>query len=142
MNIVIYRQTKILLRESRTVETTRDEGTRVSNDSVTANNQHSTVVTPMSIHVGRKKLGQLEMEATQTLIMGVTSLCVMPCLNVVFIATFFACRFVFDPLECSNLNGMGYLIKEISLTPAVYGPVIFLVRNKELRAALTCQIIR
>nr|CAH0103950.1 unnamed protein product [Daphnia galeata] len=126
MNIVIYRQTKILLRESRTVETTRDEGTRVSNDSVTANNQHSTVVTPMSIHVGRKKLGQLEMEATQTLIMGVTSLCVMPCLSFVFMATFFACRLVFGQLECSNLNGIGYLIKEISLTPAVYGPIIFL----------------
>jgi dopamine receptor D1 len=128
MNIIIYRQTKILLRESRTVETTRDDG-------VTANNQHSTVVSPMSIHVGRKKLDQLEMEATRTLIMGVTSLCVMPCLNVVFSATFFACRLVFGQLECSNLNGVGFFIKEISLTPAVYGPVIFLVRNKELRAA-------
>ena len=142
MNIVIYRQTKILLRESRTVETKRDEGAGVSSDSVTANNQHSTVVTPMSVHVGKKKLGQMEMEATRTLVIGVASLCVMPCLNVIFMATFFACRLVFDQLECSNLNGMGYLIKEISLTPAVYGPVIFLVRNKELRAALTCQIIR
>ncbi len=127
MNIVVYRQTKILLRESRTVEATPD-------DSVVANN-HSTVVSPMSIHVGKKKLGQMEMEATRTLIMGVTSLCVMPCLNVVFSATFFACRLVFGQLECSNLNGIGFLIKEISLTPAVYGPVIFLVRNKELRAA-------
>jgi hypothetical protein len=142
MNIVIYRQTKILLRESRTVGTTRDERTRVSNDSVTANNQHSTVVSPMSIHVGRKKLGQLEMEATQTLIISMTSLCVMPCLNFVFMATFFACRLVFGQLECSNLNGMGYFIKEISLIPAIYGPIIFLVRNKELRAAWTCQIIR
>jgi dopamine receptor D1 len=111
------------------VETTRDDG-------VTANN-HSTVVSPMSIHVGRKKLDQLEMEATRTLIMGVTSLCVMPCLNVVFSATFFACRLVFGQLECSNLNGIGFLIKEISLTPAVYGygPIIFHVRNKELREA-------
>ena len=146
MNIVVYRQTKILLRESRTVETTRDEGTRVSNDSDNANN-HSTVVSPMSIHVGKKKLGQLEMEATRTLIMGVTSLCVMPFLNIIFIATFFVCRLVFEQLhtwqlQCSNLNGMGYLIIEISLTPAVYGPVIFLVRYKELRSTWACQIIR
>jgi dopamine receptor D1 len=141
MNIIIHRLTKILLRESRIVEATRDQ-VGVSSDIVTANNQHSTVVSPMSIHVGRKKLGQLEMEATQTLVIGVTSLCVMPCLSFVFMATFFACRLVFGHLECSNLNGIGFLIKEISLTPAVYGPIIFLVRNKELRAALTCQIIR
>jgi hypothetical protein len=96
----------------------------------------------MSIHVGRKKLGQLEMEATQTLVISMTSLCVMPFLNFVFMATFFACRLIFDQLECSNLNGIGFLIKEISLTPAVYGPIIFLVRNKELRSALTFQIIR
>ena len=103
MNIVVYRQTKILLRESRTVETTRDEGTRVSNDSDNANKQHLTVVSPMSIHVGRKKLGQLEMEASQTLIIGVTSLCVMPCLNIIFIATFFVCRLVFEQLHtCST----------------------------------------
>ena len=141
MNIIIHRLTKILLRESRIVEATRDQ-VGASNDIVTANNQRSTVVSPMSIHVGRKKLGQLEMEATQTLVIGVASLCVMPFLNFVFMATFFACRLVFGQLECSNLNGIGYLIKEISLTPAVYGPIIFLVRNKELRSALTCQIIR
>nr|CAH0103946.1 unnamed protein product [Daphnia galeata] len=131
MNIVIYRQTKILLRKSRIVEA-------IPADCVVANNQSNNVVTPMSIHLGRKKLDQLEMEATRTLIMGVTSLCVMPCLNVIFMTTFFACRLVFGQLGCSNLNGLGFLIKEISLTPAVYGPLIFLVRNKELRAAWAC----
>jgi hypothetical protein len=135
MNIVIYRQTRILLRQSRIAEAT-------PTDRVVAINQSNNVVRSMSIHVGRKKVGQLEMEATRTLIISMTSLCVMPFLNVVFMATFFACRLVFGQLECSNLNGMGYFIKEISLTPAVYGPVIFLVRNKELRSALTCQIIR
>ena len=82
MNIVIYRQTKILLRESRIVEATPE-------NSVVANNPSSTVVTPMFIQVGRKKLGRLEMEATRTLIMGVTSLCVMPFLNIVLIGAFF-----------------------------------------------------
>nr|CAH0102017.1 unnamed protein product [Daphnia galeata] len=131
MNIVIYRQTKILLRESRTVKATPA-------DNVVAINQSNNVVRSMSIHVGRKKLGQLEMEATQTLVIGVASLCVMPCLNVIFMATFFACRLFFGQLECSNLNVMGFLIKEIALTPAVYGPLIFLVRNKELRSAWAC----
>jgi dopamine receptor D1 len=83
-NIVIYRQAKILLRESRIAEATPA-------DNVVANNQSSTVVTPMFIHGERKKLGEMEMEATQTLIVAMTSLCVMPCLNVIFSASFLSC---------------------------------------------------
>jgi hypothetical protein len=135
MNIVIYRQTKILLRESRTVEATPDV-------SVVANNPSSTVVTPMSIHVGRNKLGQLEIEATRTLVISMTSLCIMPCLNVVFIAIFFACRLIFGQSACSNFNEMLPYVKDMCLIPAIYCPIIFLVRNKELRAAWKCQIMR
>ena len=135
MNIVIYRQTKILLRESRTVEATPDV-------SVVANNPSSTVVTPMSIHVGRNKLGQLEIEATRTLVISMTSLCIMPCLNVVFIAIFFACRLIFGQSACSNFNEMLPYVKDMCLIPAIYCPIIFLVRNKELRAAWKCQITR
>ena len=135
MNIVIYRQTKILLRESRTVEATPD-------NSVVANNQSSTVVTSMSIHVGRMKICQLEMEATRTLIIGMISLCIMPCLNIVFIAIFFACRLIFGQSVCINFNEILPFIKDMSLIPAIYCPIIFLVRNKELRAVWACQIIR
>jgi hypothetical protein len=131
MNIVIYRQTKILLRESRTVEATPD-------NSVVANTQISIVVTSMAVHVGRNKLGQLEMEATWTLIMGVTSLCVMPCLNVLLIASFLSCRLIFGQSTCNNFNEMWPFVKDICLIPAIYGPIIFLVRNKELRAAWAC----
>jgi hypothetical protein len=131
MNIVIYRQTKILLRESRTVEATPD-------NSVVANTQISTVVTSMAVHVGRNKLGQLEMEATWTLIMGVTSLCVMPCLNVLLIASFLSCRLIYGQSACDNFNEMWPFVKDICLIPAIYGPIIFLVRNKDLRAAWTC----
>nr|CAH0106847.1 unnamed protein product [Daphnia galeata] len=137
LNIVIYRQTKILLRESRMVEATPSD-----NSSVVANpSQFSSAVTPMAIHVGRKKLGQLEIEATRTLIIGMTSLCIMPCLNVVFVATFFACRLVFghQSAACnSNFSEMWPFVKDMCLIPAIYGPIIFLLRNKELRAAWSC----
>nr|CAH0102016.1 unnamed protein product [Daphnia galeata] len=132
MNIVVYRQTKILLHESRFVEA-------APADNVVANTQFSNEVTPVVIiHVDRMKIGQQEMEATQTLIIGMTSLCVMPCLIVIFIATFFACRLVFGQLACGNFNEMLPFVKDLCLIPAIYGPIIFLVRNKELRAAWTC----
>jgi dopamine receptor D1 len=136
MNIVIYRQTKILLRESRTVEATPSD-----DSSVVAITQFSSAVTSsMAIHVGRKKLCEMEMEATRTLIIGMTSLCIMPCLNVVFVATFFACRLVFrQSAACSsNFNEMWPFVEDTCLIPAIYGPIIFLVRNKELRAAWAC----
>ena len=63
MNIVLYRQAKILLRESRIVEATPA-------DSVVAITQ--SVVTPIFIHVEKKKLDEMEMEATQTLIVAMT----------------------------------------------------------------------
>jgi hypothetical protein len=140
LNIIIYRQTKIILRP-RTLELTPDERV-LSSDSVTATH-HATVETPMSIHVGRKKLGQMEMEATRTLIIGVASLCVLPCLALVFLATFFTCRLIFGHFACSDFYGIGTYIRDISLTPALYGPIIFLVRNKELRVAwASCLFIR
>jgi dopamine receptor D1 len=131
LNIVIYRQTKILLRESRMVEATPD-------DSLSVVQQFSSTVTPMAIHVGRKKLSEMEIEATRTLIIGMTSLCIMPCLNVIFVATFFACRLVFGQSACSNFSEMWPFAKDMCLFPAIYGPVIFLVRNKELRSVWTC----
>ena len=127
MNMVIYRQTKILLRESRTVEAATD-------NSVVTNNQTSTVVTSMAVHVGRNKLGQLEIEATWTLIMGVTSLCVMPCLNILLIASFLYSRLIFGQSACNNFNGMWPFLKEISLTPAIYGlRALCNKRNKKWR---------
>ena len=131
LNIIIYRQTKILLHESRFVEA-------APADNVVADTQFSNVVTSMSIHVGRNKLGQLEMEATRTLIIGITSVGILTCLNVVFIATFFSCPHVFGELVCCKLNGMWPYVKEITMIPAIYGPIIFLVRNKDLRAEWAC----
>ncbi|EFX73286.1 hypothetical protein DAPPUDRAFT_325486 [Daphnia pulex] len=139
LNIIIYRQTKILLRESRTLQTTQDERD-LSSGSANVNNQ-STAVPSMCIHADREKLVEMEMEASRTLVMGVASLCVMPCLALIFIASYFACRLVCGQLECSSLVKIVPLIKELSLSPAVYCPIIFLVRNKELREECACKTV-
>ena len=128
LNVIIYRQTKTLLRESRTLQATRDERDP-SNESANVNND-ATVVTPMRIHADRDKLSEMEMEATRTLVIGVASLCVMPCLAIIFITSYFSCRLVCGQLECSHFVRIIAFIKESGLSPAVYGPIIFLVRNK------------
>jgi hypothetical protein len=133
LNVIIYRQTKALLRESRTLPATQDERDP-SNESPNVNND-ATAVTPMRIHADRDKLSEMELKATRTLVIGVASLCVMPCIALIFIASYFACRLVSGKLACSHFTGLGPFMIDISLTPAVYGPIIFLVRNRELRAA-------
>jgi len=117
LNIIIYRQTKTLLRETRILQAEREESF-VSSDNVYANNQ-CAVVTPMRIHIDRGNLSDVEMEATRTLVIGVASFCVMPCLALVFLATYFACRLVIGQLACNHLTGVGPFIKDLSLTPAV-----------------------
>ena len=125
LNIIIHRKTKTLLRESRTLKATKDDRD-VSNDDI--------AVTPMSIHADREKVGEMEMEAARTLMIGLASLCAMPCLALIFNATSFACRLIYGQLACAKLLNIIPFIKEFSLTPAIYGPVIFLARNKELSA--------
>jgi hypothetical protein len=134
LNIIIYRQTKTFLRDSRTLQATQNERDLIGRRA-NANNQ-STIITPMCIHTHREKLNHMEMEATRTLVIGVASLCVMPCLALIFIASYLSCEFFLGQSSCSRFTTrMDPFVKELSLTPAIYGPIIFLVRNKEFNAA-------
>jgi hypothetical protein len=100
---------------------------------------HSTHIKSMSIHVDKRKLSQIELEATRTLITGVTSLMVTALPPTVFVSIFLGCQFFFGA-ECSNLNWLSPYMIELGLIHAVYNPLIFIARNKELRTALTCQM--
>jgi dopamine receptor D1 len=164
-NFIVYRQTKDLLAESRrltlvssNVVTENDEdvewielGTigndsrinhRASSASGSLTTDHSTQIrTIMSIHVNKKKLSRIELEATRTLITGVTSLVVMALPPTIFVSIFLGCKLFFEA-ECSSLNWLSPYMIELGLIHAVYNPLIFIVRNKELRSmrtALTCQ---
>lgn len=176
LNFVVYRQTKTLLRQCRTLNPPPDDGgssmsrdhvavhgnpfesielapiennesrcgVRASTSSATTDNNNSSSVNiirrPMSIHVDRRRLGQIEMESTLTLIFGVTSLVVIVCPYVIFILLFSLCRIV-SQSECSNLNWLSPYLIEMGLINAVYSPLIFLMRNRELlKALVSCQM--
>jgi hypothetical protein len=77
----------------------------------------------------------MEMEATRTLVIGVTSLVLTVFPPVIFFFTFFACRLI-DRFDCNNLTVVAPYIRELGLIHAVYIPLIFLMRNKELRMSI------
>jgi hypothetical protein len=79
----------------------------------------------------------MEVEATCTLIIGVTSLFVTVCPMFILLLTIIVCQLVYDTeLECSNLTWLMTYFKELGSIHAVYSPLIFIMRNKELRVAL------
>jgi hypothetical protein len=180
LNIIVYRQTKVLFGESRKLTnptnemsriTTRNHGRMDNNDemvgqdlaivdgdnvliessqldtsgneilnvrpSVSSPANERTSVRAMSIHVDRGKLSQMEMEATRTLVIGVTSLVLTVFPPVIFFFTFFVCRLIdIDRFDCNNLTVVAPYIRELGLIHAVYIPLIFLMRNKELRMSI------
>jgi hypothetical protein len=100
-------------------------------------NNRATSVRVMSIHVDRGKLSQMEIEATGSLVIGVSSLVVTVLPPVIFVLTFFSCRLIASQFDCNNLTVVTPYLREFGLIHAVYNPLIFLKRNKELRLAIS-----
>lgn len=105
-------------------------------------NDRATIssVRVMSIHVDRGKLSQMEMEATRSLVIGVTSLVLTVFPPVIFVFTYFGCRLVTGQFDCNNLTVVAPYLRELGLIHAVYNPLIFLMRNKELRLSISIQV--
>jgi hypothetical protein len=148
LNFTVYRKTRILLGECRTLEIRNSGGIdgRVDGENIVdelgsfetpvgINNQR-----PMSIHVDKETLSQMEIEATRTLIFGVTSLVVTVCPIIILLLTFLVCRII-GQIDCSYFIWLATYFKELGLVHAIYNPLIFLTRNKELRSALTTRLI-
>ncbi|KAK4029976.1 hypothetical protein OUZ56_022932 [Daphnia magna] len=126
------KQTKKHLNEAKTV---RLGASATFTDNSIVNIDHS-VSEPMSVHISKKRLNQMELEANLTLVISVGSLCITPLLGIGFVASYLACEFIYGESECSGFTLVGPYVRDVSLLPAVYGPIILLIRNEELRQVL------
>ncbi|KAI9559890.1 hypothetical protein GHT06_013897 [Daphnia sinensis] len=136
-NFIVYQETKNLLCEYRTI------CCFPSNAPLDITGKGKVVfkrqsIPTMSVHVDKKKLSQIIMQATRTLVIGVTSLAVTACPSIIFSCVFLGCRSIVDERQCCYLNWMGSYFQELGLISAVCSPIIFIVRQRELRLALTC----
>jgi hypothetical protein len=166
LNLIVYRQTRTLLCESRMICPSQDEDRRqiaringpqiewielatienvLSNAAVsstlTYENNSATVARSTSMHVNRRKFSQMEIEATCNLITGVTSLVVVTLPPTIFVSSYLACRLITDS-ECTHMNWWSPYLIDLGLINIVFSPLIFLSRNKELRTAIASQIHR
>ncbi|XP_046447438.1 uncharacterized protein LOC124196407 [Daphnia pulex] len=90
----------------------------------------------MSIHISDRRVSQLEVEATRTMIVNVTSLSIMTGPFILFTLTVFLCRFSGEEQVCSSLAWLAPYLKELVVLHAVYHPTIQLSRSSELSSAL------
>lgn len=149
LNVIVYRQTKTHLSDNRTLSPSSNDGgmdwtagdrpiiigdgsvRNVRGSPGNSDDPSANAGPAMSIHVGRRKFSQMEMEATRTLIIGVASL-IVTCLGVILASSFFICRFIYGQSECSNYNWTGPYLRELLLFTAVYFPIILILRSKQL----------
>lgn len=87
----------------------------------------------MTIHVNSETLSRIELEATRTLVAGVTSLFVMASPLIIYFLAENSCRFFSNNLECNRFIWVAPYLKELGLLHAVYNPLIWLLRNNEFR---------
>ncbi len=172
INIIVYRQSRTLLQESRTLDPLKSaKKIRISYQNERLNEEHNDqniavdrnigiIMEPiqptteetetqnaavatvsvannpsssMTIHVNGETLSRMEIEATRTLIAGVTSLFVMASPLIVYFLAANSCRFFSNNLECNRFIWVAPYLKELGLFHTVYNPLIWLLRNNEFR---------
>lgn len=106
--------------------------------STSTNDNYSSVppVNRLSIHLNKKQMSRVKIETTRTLICGLTSLLITTFPPVIFVSGFLMCRWINSQSECSHLNWLAPYMMEMGLINFISSPLIFLIRNKELREAM------
>jgi hypothetical protein len=156
LNLIVYRQTPkftsrmVITSEGEDIDWVELDDLGIESRSQTTSTIDSLVdylsqsiqSTPMiHLDVNRDDLmSETEIKATRTLIIGVTSFVATAYVSVVLVSSFFACRIIIGQLQCGNLTWMGRHVGELSLIPAFYGSLIFLIGNDELRKTSSCKI--
>ena len=150
LHFIVYRQTKILLREFRSIHplanpgdewielaNIRNESRNERMSSTSTNDNYSSVppVNRLSIHLNKKQISCVKIETTRTLICGLTSLLITTFPPVIFVSGFLICRWI-SQSECSHLSLLAPYMMEMGLINFISSPLIFLIRNKELREAM------
>lgn len=105
-----------------------------TNDQNTVLSTSTTV--ELNVHMSDQTLSHLEVEATQTLLCGVTSLFIMTGPFILYTLIVITCHDWYDKSYCSFIVWLSPYLKELILFHAVYHPAVHLFRRSEIISAL------
>lgn len=145
--VTVYVQTKNLLREhqqnlaysfSQSVEM-KEVIHRVENQCTCAmSDRVSSIVCvdSLGVRMSQQALRRMEVEATKTLLAGVTSLLVLTCPMVIYLVAINICRFFYFAARCNPYTWFATYLKHANLIQAIYHPVIYLIWNEEFASVI------
>lgn len=143
--IAVYQQTRKLLVHHRSiamVETATTNGQEEVFCMANANGTSSQGVTSSntrvreSVNFNQTTLHRIELEATKSLVAGVTSLFVLASPLLIYFVSISICRLVYIVARCNSYSWIVSYLKQLLLVHAIYHPVIYLAWNRELSAAV------
>ncbi|EFX82082.1 hypothetical protein DAPPUDRAFT_316623 [Daphnia pulex] len=102
-----------------------------SSMSVVANTNKNA---PFFVHRRNKTVSKLELEASLTLLVGVSTLCIITAPMFIVCFALSICQQVGG--ECAGLNSMAPYVRQAALIHAVYGPLIYMIRSREFASAV------
>ncbi len=145
--IIVYNQTKKLLavnmihHPGNRTHTTRPELVTGNEDiEMVPMNSEGPRTSPspgkITVRMSQKHLLKMEMDATRTMVAGVTSLLILCCPLALFVVSINTCRFVYIVAECNNYSWLAAYLKQLCIIHAIYHPIMYLVWNEEFSNAV------
>lgn len=86
--------------------------------------------------MNQQTLHRMELEATKTLVAGVTSLIVLASPLVIFLVSINICRRIYILAYCNSYSWLASYLKQLGLVHAIYHPSMYLSWNPEFSAAV------
>lgn len=164
--IILYRQTKSILssyipatsfRRGTSLKTTRtgilpikgavdiDSANQQQNhlleDRISASNETRRACVHLQVHMSEQTVSHLEIEATQTVIAGVSSLTFLYGPFILFNLTTSICHIFSDQFLCSSISWLSPYFKLLLVLYAVYHPFMLLFRKIEISSEIKDWII-
>ena len=109
---------------------------RLLADGISAPNETFSASVHLQVHMSEQTVSKLDIEATQTLIAGVSSLTFLSGPFILFSLTTFICHLFPDQFECSSISWLSPYFELLLVLYAVYHPIMLLFRKIEISSEI------
>lgn len=113
-----------------------NQGEPVPLDVKQNDEQENGTTVKLNLSISNQTVDRLELEASRTVVAGVTSLTIMTGPFILFTLALLICRLFYENQVCSSIAWLAPYFKELVVIHAVYHPLMHLFRSSELSMAL------
>lgn len=129
--ISVYLQTRRVVQNHRNLQ----ENCQTASSS--SSHQSAQIRLGSKVSSRRSKwVHQMELDATKTLAMEVTSLFILSCPMIVFLTVTSACRSWYSPVICNRFSWIAPYFRLLSQIHAIYHPIMYFKWNPEFSTVL------